>query len=81
MKSLNLSVNRLTLELHVPATRIGEIVDERRRVTAHSACGRAGLLNDSCLLGLAVPRWRRRPAHSCRSAAAGSIRIDLRAGR
>ena len=30
MKPLGLSVNKLSLELHVPATRIGEIVHERR---------------------------------------------------
>ena len=30
MKPLDLSVNKLALELHVPATRIGEIVHERR---------------------------------------------------
>ena len=32
MKPLGLSVNKLALELHVPATRIGEIVHERRRI-------------------------------------------------
>ena len=37
MKPLGLSVNKLALELHVPATRIGEIVHERRRVTAETA--------------------------------------------
>jgi antitoxin HigA-1 len=37
MKPLGLSVNRLALELHVPATRIGEIVNERRRITAETA--------------------------------------------
>jgi len=37
MKPLSLSVNRLALELHVPATRIGEIVNERRRITAETA--------------------------------------------
>jgi len=31
MKPLGLTVNKLSLELHVPATRIGEIVHERRR--------------------------------------------------
>src|SRR6266852_970926 len=35
MKPLGLSVNKL--ELHVPATRIGEIVHERRRITAETA--------------------------------------------
>src|SRR5689334_355293 len=37
LKPLGLTVNRLALELHVPATRIGEIVHERRRITAETA--------------------------------------------
>jgi len=37
MKPLGLSVNRLALELHVPATRIGEIVHGRRGITAETA--------------------------------------------
>src|SRR5206468_8311586 len=37
MKPRGLTVNRLALELHVPATRIGEIVNERRRITAETA--------------------------------------------
>src|SRR6266576_4651167 len=37
MKPLGLTVNRLALELHVPATRIGEIVHQRRRITADTA--------------------------------------------
>lgn len=37
MKPLGLTVNKLALELHVPATRIGEIVHGRRRVTAETA--------------------------------------------
>jgi len=37
MKPLRLTVNRLALDLHVPATRIGEIVHERRRITADTA--------------------------------------------
>jgi antitoxin HigA-1 len=37
MKPLGLSVNKLALELHVPATRIGEIVHERRGITAETA--------------------------------------------
>ena len=37
MKPLNLTVNKLALELRVPATRIGEIVHERRRITAETA--------------------------------------------
>ena len=37
MKPLGMSINGLALELHVPATRIGEIVNERRGVTADTA--------------------------------------------
>jgi len=37
LKPLNLSVNKLALDLRVPATRIGEIVHERRRITADTA--------------------------------------------
>jgi addiction module HigA family antidote len=37
MKPLRLTVNKLALELHVPATRVGEIVHERRRITAETA--------------------------------------------
>lgn len=37
MKPLRLTVNKLAIELHVPATRIGEIVHGRRRVTAETA--------------------------------------------
>ena len=37
MKPLGLSVNKLALELHVPATRIGEIAHGRRRITAETA--------------------------------------------
>ena len=39
MKPLELTVNSLTLELHVAATRIGEIVHGRRRITAETARG------------------------------------------
>jgi antitoxin HigA-1 len=37
MKPLRLTTNKLALELHVPATRIAEIVHERRRITAETA--------------------------------------------
>lgn len=37
MKPLGLSANKLALELHVPMTRIGEIVNERRGITADTA--------------------------------------------
>lgn len=45
MKPLRLSINRLALELRVPATRIGEIVNERRRVTADTALRLARYFN------------------------------------
>ena len=34
---LNMSANALTIALHVPATRIGEIVNERRSITPDTA--------------------------------------------
>ena len=37
LKPLGLSVNRLAIELHVPVTRINDIVRERRAVTADTA--------------------------------------------
>jgi addiction module HigA family antidote len=45
LKPLRLSVNHLALELHVPATRIGEIVHERRRITADTALRLARYFN------------------------------------
>ena len=37
MKPLGLSANRLALDLHVPVTRISEIVHERRGITSETA--------------------------------------------
>lgn len=37
IKPLGLTVNKLALELHVSATRIGEIAHGRRRITAETA--------------------------------------------
>ena len=37
MKPLAISINGLALELHVPVTRISEIVNQRRGVTADTA--------------------------------------------
>jgi addiction module HigA family antidote len=45
MKPLDLTVNRLALELQVPATRIGEIVHERHRITAETALRLARYFN------------------------------------
>ena len=37
MKPMGLSANRLAMDLHVPVTRINEIIRERRSVTADTA--------------------------------------------
>jgi len=37
MKPLGISMNGLALELHVPVTRVSEIVNERRGITADTA--------------------------------------------
>ena len=37
MKPLEISINRLALDLHAPATRVSEIVNERRGITADTA--------------------------------------------
>ncbi len=37
MKPMRLSANRLAMDLHVPVTRINEIMRERRSVTADTA--------------------------------------------
>jgi addiction module HigA family antidote len=37
MKPLAISMNALALELHVPVTRVSEIVNERRGITADTA--------------------------------------------
>ena len=45
MKPLGLTINKLALELRVPATRIGEIVHERRRISADTALRLARYFN------------------------------------
>ena len=45
MKPLGLTVNGLALDLHVPATRIAEIVHRRRRITADTALRLARYFN------------------------------------
>ena len=37
MKPLGISINGLALELHVPVTRVSEIVNERRGISADTA--------------------------------------------
>jgi len=45
MKPLGLSINKLALEIHVPSTRVHEIVHERRRISADSALRLARYFN------------------------------------
>lgn len=45
MKPLGLTANKLALDLHVPATRIAEIVHERRRISADTALRLARYFN------------------------------------
>ncbi len=47
MKPLGLSMNKLALDLHVPVTRIAEIVHERRGITPDTALRLARYLNTS----------------------------------
>jgi addiction module HigA family antidote len=37
LEPLDMSANKLALALHVPATRIGEIINERRSITPETA--------------------------------------------
>jgi len=45
LKPLGMSVNRLAIELRVPATRMGEIIHGRRAVTADTALRLARYFN------------------------------------
>jgi addiction module HigA family antidote len=45
MKPLGLSMNKLALELHVPGTRVAEIVHERRGITPDTALRLARYFN------------------------------------
>src|SRR3989454_10794346 len=47
MVPLGLSMNRLALDLHVPVTRIAEIVHERRSITPDTALRLARYFNTS----------------------------------
>ena len=47
MKPLRLSMNKLALDLHVPVTRIAEIVHERRGITPDTALRLAHYFNMS----------------------------------
>ena len=52
MKPLRLSMNRLALDLHVPVTRIAEIVHERRSITPDTALRLARYFRTSAQLWL-----------------------------
>jgi len=45
MKPLGLSINKLALDLHVPATHVHELAHERRRIIADSALRLARYFN------------------------------------
>ena len=47
LKPLGLSVNRLAMDLHVPVTRMNEIVNGRRSITADTALRLARYLGTS----------------------------------
>ena len=47
LKPLGLSVNRLAMDLHVPVTRMNEIVNSRRSITADTALRLARYLGTS----------------------------------
>jgi antitoxin HigA-1 len=47
MKPLGLTMNKLALDLHVPVTRIAEIVHERRGITPDTALRLARYFNTS----------------------------------
>src|SRR5579871_6570483 len=47
LKPLGMSVNKLALELRVPATRLSEIVHGRRRITADTALRLSRYFNTS----------------------------------
>jgi addiction module HigA family antidote len=47
LKPLGLSVNRLSMDLHVPVTRMNEIVNGRRSITADTALRLARYLGTS----------------------------------
>jgi antitoxin HigA-1 len=57
MKPLSLSINRVALDLHVPATRIGEIVHERRRITADTALRLARYFNTNAEFWLTLQNF------------------------
>jgi antitoxin HigA-1 len=47
MVPLGLSINRVAMDLRVPVTRIADIVNEKRAITADTALGFARYFNNS----------------------------------
>ena len=47
LKPMNLSQNRLTMDIHVPARRINEIVHGKRRISADTALRLGRFFNNS----------------------------------
>lgn len=72
MNPLGLSVNKLALDLHVPATRIGEIVHERRRISVDTALRLARYFNTNAEFWLNLQNFYGLEV-SRRSAAASEI--------
>jgi antitoxin HigA-1 len=50
MKPLGIGMNRLGLDLHVPVTRVAEIVHERRSITPDTAPAAGALFQHQCAL-------------------------------
>jgi addiction module HigA family antidote len=57
MEPLNLSMNKLALDLHVPVTRIAEICHERRSITTDTALRLARYFNTSAAFWINL-QWR-----------------------
>ena len=57
MKPLGISINGLALELHVPVTRISQIVNERRGITAHTALRLARHFGTSADIWMNIQRY------------------------
>ena len=57
MKPLALTVNRLAMDLRVPATRIHELVHERRAITADTALRLARYFNNTPEFWMNLQTW------------------------
>jgi len=77
MKPLSLTINKLALELRVPATRIGEIVHERRRISADTALRLARYFNTNAEFWLNLQNFYDLEV-SRRSGAVSAIERDVR---